>query len=62
MEKMNISYYLEMSILMLVMALVGGFLIYSVFKWGYEKERAGKRRDIFGRPNNVDSRSAGDMD
>lgn len=41
-----------MWVLIFVLGLVSLILITSVFRWGYEKEKRGERRDIFGRLNN----------
>ena len=38
--------------LIMMFAFVGMVIVFSVFKWGYEKEKRGERTDIFGRKNN----------
>jgi len=39
-------------VLILAWALVGLVVMVQTFRWGYNKEKAGRRTDFMGRPNN----------
>ena len=43
---------LVFGLLMVIAGVITTFIIIEVFRWGYNKEKSGKRTDWMGRPNN----------